>query len=68
MRGKPQLHYRDVRLFANAGMAFPMCYAAAATLDVNKGRLPTTADREAVTCPKCLKRMRKGQPPGPQRI
>lgn len=66
MRAK--MHFRDLRLFANAGMAFPTCKANAAKLDLTRANLPTTNEREAVTCPECLKKMRKGQPPSPQRI
>lgn len=46
-------HFRDLRLANNAGMQFPACYASAKLLDTDKSRLPTTADRGAVTCEHC---------------
>lgn len=52
-------HYRNIRLYVNAGMRFPECYASAELLDVEKGRLPTTADVKEVTCQHCLRLLEK---------
>ena len=61
------IHYRDVRMFAKHKISFPMCHAKLdmAKLDMTKARLPWTTMREAVTCPRCKRRMFKGQPPPP---
>lgn len=48
-----KVHFRDLRLMNNAGMAFPACYASAELLDTNKGLLPTTSNRHLVTCERC---------------
>jgi hypothetical protein len=51
------IHFRDIRLFNNAGMSFPLCYADAELLDLDKARLPTSG-REGiaeVTCKRCLR-------------
>lgn len=55
---KPIIHKRSTRLFTNAGMDFPVCYAYAKLLDTDKGRLPTTGDGSKVTCKRCLKFMK----------
>jgi hypothetical protein len=47
----------NIRLFNNAGMRFPECYAYQKLLDTDKGRLRTTGDKLLVDCPKCLKRL-----------
>jgi len=47
-------HIRDVRLFNNAGISFPMCQANARLLDLDKSVWPTTGDKEA-TCKNCIK-------------
>ena len=52
-------HYRSIRLFNNAGMSFPECYANAPLLDLDKGRLTMTGKREMVTCKNCLKKMKR---------
>lgn len=46
-------HFRSLRLANNAGIDFPLCYANAARLDMEKGRLPLTTDRTKVTCGRC---------------
>jgi hypothetical protein len=53
------VHMRDQRLFINAGMEFPTCYANAKLLDLDKGRLPLTGNWLSVTCMNCLKTMKK---------
>ena len=55
------LHLRDMRLYINAGMAFPACKASAKLLDVDEGRLPTTNDHNQVTCKRCLDTVRVTQ-------
>ena len=56
---QPKLHYRNIRLFVNAGMSFPECYAYADLLDVEKSALPTTGVKEEVTCKHCLRLMKR---------
>lgn len=51
-----KMHFRDIRLRNNAGMDFPLCYAGARLLDLDKSRLPTTGDFNAVECKHCLNR------------
>lgn len=53
-----KIHFRDIRLFNNAGMSFPHCKANARLLDTDKGRLPTTPSVLKVTCKACLKRLK----------
>lgn len=51
---KPRaMHMRSLRLYNNAGISFPLCYAGAALLDMDKGRLASTSDKASVTCKKC---------------
>ncbi len=52
-----KVHSRDQRLFVNAGMDFPYCYANAKLLDLDKGRLKVTSDSNKVTCKRCLMRL-----------
>ena len=56
---KPKTHYRDIRLFCNAGMYFPACYSVNRPLDTDKGRLPTSGIPKLVTCKHCLAIMRR---------
>jgi len=51
--GRGRVHLRHLRLFVNAGMHFPVCYANAELLDTYKSGLKTTADWDAVTCSNC---------------
>ena len=53
-----KMHYRNLRLYCNAGMRFPECYAYAELLDVDKGRLPTTGKVSEVTCKHCLHQLK----------
>ena len=55
---RKKVHYRSIRLFVNAGMEFPQCYAHAALLDLDKARLLTTFDKELVTCSRCLRKLK----------
>ena len=48
-------HKQDARMYVNAGMRFPQCYARAALLDLGKTRLPMTNDWWRVTCGHCLR-------------
>ena len=48
-----KVHYRNLRLYVNAGMRFPECYAYAELLDVEKSALPTTPNVSEVTCKHC---------------
>ena len=53
-----KVHATDCRLFNNAGMRFPKCYANARLLDTDKSRLTMASNIENVTCKKCLKSKR----------
>jgi len=48
------MHYRDLRLFNNAGIAFPACRAGDELLDMDCGSWPTSGIKQNVTCPECL--------------
>jgi len=55
-------HIRDIRLYNNAGISFPLCYAGAKFLDMDKTGLPMANREEAATCKKCQKRFPKRYP------
>lgn len=57
-----KIHYRDQRLYVNAGMRFPACYAGAALLDLDKGRLMTTGDPACIECHTCRRIYRRVHP------
>ena len=48
-------HWRSVRLFVNAGLQFPACFANSPLLDTERGHLKSTGDKSLVTCSRCLK-------------
>lgn len=52
-------HARSLRLFNNAGIRFPLCYANAQLLDMDKSRLTVTSDRADVSCKRCQKLLRQ---------
>jgi hypothetical protein len=52
---KRKTHFRDVRLFNNAGMNFPTCRANEKMLDLEAAWLPISAEIHEVTCKHCLK-------------
>lgn len=52
-------HYRNIRLYVNAGTPFPECQAYASLLDLDKSRLPVTGKKSEVTCKHCLRRLGK---------
>ena len=52
-----RVHFKNIRLFINAGMDIPECKAGAKLLDCDSGRWPMTGDKAQVTCKNCLKRM-----------
>jgi hypothetical protein len=54
-------HIRDIRLFNNAGMPFPVCQANAPLLDVDKARWPY-ADKSVATCKHCQRLYPKRYP------
>lgn len=54
---KKKMHFRDIRLFVNAGMSFPTCHANAELLDLDKNYWWTTNRKEDVTCKKCKKKL-----------
>jgi len=56
-----KVHFQDTRLFVNAGMSFPTCYANARLLDTDKSRLPMTVKKDEVTCKKCLYKLERGK-------
>ena len=53
MRTQPRIHWRDQRLFVNAGMRFPACQANAIPLDTDKSRWMTTSDPMCIECKTC---------------
>jgi hypothetical protein len=55
-------HFRDIRLRNNAGMDFPLCFASAPLLDLDKGCLSTVADFAKVTCQHCKRMAPKRYP------
>jgi hypothetical protein len=52
-------HLRSLRLFINAGMAFPECVSGAAALDLDAARWEVTGDMLAVTCRNCRKAIKR---------
>lgn len=54
-----KIHLKHQRLFINAGMEYPACYANTELLDTDKGKLQTTSKRENITCKHCLRIERK---------
>jgi hypothetical protein len=59
---KRKVHMRDIRLFNNAGMDFPVCFSTAKLLDLDKSRLPLTNEISKVTCKRCESMFRKHYP------
>lgn len=58
MSEKGKVHFRDIRLFNNAGMELPTCTANAPLLNVGfRGRI--TSDKRKVTCKHCQKKISK---------
>ena len=55
-------HLRDIRLRGNAGMDFPLCYAGAERLDLDKGRLATVGTLAETDCKRCRKMAPKAYP------
>jgi len=55
-------HFRDIRLFSNAGIRFPMCYAGTRLLDLDKTHLSTTGVIDNVNCKHCLRLFKKRYP------
>lgn len=60
MKRQPKIHYTDTRLYINAGVRLPACYASAKLLDMDKTHLPQTSRPiyGFVTCKRCLRVMR----------
>ena len=56
-----KVHFASLRLRNNAGMDFPLCYASAALLDLDKSRLPLTVIHEYVTCAHCAQLLAIGK-------
>jgi hypothetical protein len=50
---KKVIHRRDQRLYANAGMSYPVCYAGSGLIDLRKAHLPMNGDPRKVTCKHC---------------
>jgi hypothetical protein len=46
-------HIRDIRLFNNAGISMPVCYAIQSPLDLDKTGLPISQRPEQATCKHC---------------
>ncbi len=51
---KPKVHFRNLRLFVNAGMYFPDCIANAKLLNTNVN-VPVTYNVSKVTCKHCIR-------------
>lgn len=49
-----KMHIKDIRLFNNAGMSFPVCQAGAKLLDLDKTAWKTGTEDEA-TCKRCMR-------------
>lgn len=47
-----KVHFRDTRLFVNAGLRYPLCRVSD-RLDTDAARLKTSGDRAEVTCLAC---------------
>jgi len=52
---KGKVHYEDIRLHNNGGISFPVCYAGAKMLDLDKSVVEKTGDYKLVTCAHCLR-------------
>jgi len=48
------MHYRDLRLFNNAGIVFPRCKADDPSIDLTYAGWPTSGIPQDVTCPECV--------------
>ncbi len=45
---------RNIRLFVNTGMSFPICRANDRLLNLDAGRYPMTNQKNEVTCKHCI--------------
>lgn len=54
---QPIVHFRDNRLYINAGIRFPLCHAHMRLLDMSKTSWDMTSIAAQVTCPRCLARL-----------
>lgn len=50
-------HFRNIRLYMNAGMVMPECKAHAKLLDTDAGNWHTTGNKELVTCKHCRNKL-----------
>jgi hypothetical protein len=57
-----KVHMEDIRLYNNAGMSMPICYANAPMLDLDKSRLSTSGLLIEVTCLHCKRMFPKRYP------
>jgi len=57
MSSKRKVHFRDLRLFVNAGVRFPACKAHEGLLDMDATRLETSPNMSEVTCKACRRIM-----------
>ena len=48
-----KLHIRDIRLFNNAGISFPVCQASVKMLDLDKTAWSCAKERKDATCAHC---------------
>lgn len=53
------IHFRNLRLFVNAGMTIPECKAHAKLLDTKSGHWNISGNIKEVTCKNCLNRIQK---------
>jgi hypothetical protein len=59
---KPRLtHIRDIRLFVNGGMAYPICRVTT-PLNTDLSRMKTTGDSKEATCERCKARYKNWYP------
>ena len=57
-----KLHIRDVRLFSNSGLHFPVCKIGKGPLNLEWTKLPTTGIPLEATCKHCIKQYPKKYP------
>lgn len=54
-----KIHYRNLRLFINAGIEIPECKAYAKLLDLDSGLWKITPNKYEVTCKNCIQSINK---------
>lgn len=59
---KNKTHIRDIRLYNNAGISFPVCRAGAEMLDLDCTRYEMANPETAATCLRCPDAYKKRYP------